>query len=241
MVSWAPPAPTDLPTVPANGTAGEGTGVPCAPHIPSAISGNTSLFAGEARGALYPCCGSAGKGKKTHGVHVWGSFSLYHPMVTSPPAEPVCGPYEFPCRSGQCVPRGWVCDSEADCPDDSDELGCNQSCALGHFPCALGAHCIPYDHLCDGVPHCPDRSDESDDNCGEAQRVPSCPFPSPGMPSREQDPQRGSARLHSLLGASHHPRDPPCGVRPDGMLSPLQALPTSHRARGVLSATTVCV
>ena len=99
-------------------------------------------------------------------------------MVTSSPA-PACGPYEFPCQSGQCVPRGWVCDSEADCPDDSDELSCNQSCALGHFPCALGAHCIHYDHLCDGIPHCPDHSDESDDNCGEAQRVPSCPCAQP--------------------------------------------------------------
>lgn len=61
VVSWAPPAPTQLPTVPANGTAGEGTGVPCAPHIPGAVSGNTLLFAGEARAAPYPWWGSAGK------------------------------------------------------------------------------------------------------------------------------------------------------------------------------------
>ncbi|OXB70712.1 UNVERIFIED_CONTAM: hypothetical protein H355_006105 [Colinus virginianus] len=91
-----------------------------------------------------------------------------------PPPVPACGPYESLCQSGQCVPRGWVCDSEADCPDGSDELGCNRSCALGHFPCALGAHCIHYDLLCDGVPHCPDRSDESDDNCGSTQ-IPPCP------------------------------------------------------------------
>ncbi|XP_072186520.1 SCO-spondin [Excalfactoria chinensis] len=89
-------------------------------------------------------------------------------------AAPACGPYEFPCQSGQCVPRGWVCDSEADCPDGSDERGCNQSCPLGHFPCALGAHCIHYEHLCDGIPHCPDHSDESDDNCGSTQ-IPPCP------------------------------------------------------------------
>ncbi|XP_050572817.1 LOW QUALITY PROTEIN: SCO-spondin-like [Cygnus atratus] len=89
-------------------------------------------------------------------------------------AAPACGPYEFPCQSGECTPRGWLCDSEADCLDGSDELGCNRSCGLGHFPCTLGAHCIPHGHLCDGVPHCPDHSDESADTCGSTQ-IPPCP------------------------------------------------------------------
>ncbi|XP_064364124.1 SCO-spondin-like [Dromaius novaehollandiae] len=89
-------------------------------------------------------------------------------------AAPPCGRYEFPCGSGGCKPRGWVCDGEADCADGSDELGCNRTCGLERFPCALGAECIPYAQLCDGVPHCRDRSDESADNCGSTQ-IPPCP------------------------------------------------------------------
>ncbi|XP_056407686.1 SCO-spondin-like [Hyla sarda] len=85
-----------------------------------------------------------------------------------------CGRYEFQCGSGECRPRGWLCDHEVDCMDASDEHDCNRTCDLDHYKCPVSGECIGYGHLCDGVPHCHDQSDESMDNCGSAQ-IPPCP------------------------------------------------------------------
>ncbi|XP_030052234.1 SCO-spondin [Microcaecilia unicolor] len=85
-----------------------------------------------------------------------------------------CSRYEFHCRSGECTPRGWVCDYEADCVDGSDEMNCNRTCGLNEYKCSLTGECIHYTQLCDGIPHCRDQSDESTDNCGSAQ-IPPCP------------------------------------------------------------------
>ncbi|CAM2104988.1 unnamed protein product [Caretta caretta] len=100
------------------------------------------------------------------------------PATRLPPANrtaaPLCGRYEFRCGSGECTPRGWVCDDEADCLDGSDELVCNRTCGLDQHTCAVSAECIPYGQLCDGIPQCRDRSDESTDNCGSTE-IPPCP------------------------------------------------------------------
>ncbi|KAM9306065.1 SCO-spondin-like, partial [Gastrophryne carolinensis] len=85
-----------------------------------------------------------------------------------------CGRYEFRCGSGECRPRGWLCDNEVDCADASDESDCNRTCDLDHFRCSLSGECVAYGQLCDGVPHCRDQSDESTDNCGSAH-IPPCP------------------------------------------------------------------
>ncbi len=38
-----------------------------------------------------------------------------------------CHANEFLCRNGQqCVLKGFVCDSEKDCLDNSDEIGCGK-------------------------------------------------------------------------------------------------------------------
>ncbi|KAK9687811.1 Low-density lipoprotein receptor domain class A [Popillia japonica] len=37
---------------------------------------------------------------------------------------PACGPEEFPCRDGMCVPYTARCDGRSQCPDNSDEQGC---------------------------------------------------------------------------------------------------------------------
>ncbi|XP_060104212.1 SCO-spondin-like [Heteronotia binoei] len=100
------------------------------------------------------------------------------PVTPQPPVDrtlvPPCGQYEFHCHSGECQPRGWMCDDEADCLDGSDELNCSRLCGLDQFPCQLGNECIHYSRLCDGVPHCHDQSDESIDTCGSTQ-IPPCP------------------------------------------------------------------
>ncbi|KAM5255351.1 SCO-spondin-like [Ctenodactylus gundi] len=78
-----------------------------------------------------------------------------------------CGPLEFPCGSGECMPRGWRCDREEDCKDGSDEQGCGGGgpCASPRVPCARGPHCVSPGQLCDGTPQCPDGSDEGPDAC----------------------------------------------------------------------------
>ncbi|XP_050798803.1 SCO-spondin-like [Gopherus flavomarginatus] len=100
------------------------------------------------------------------------------PATRLPPANrtaaPPCGRYEFHCGSGECRPRGWVCDNEADCLDGSDELVCNRTCGLDQHTCTVTAECIPYGQLCDGIPQCWDQSDESTDNCGSTE-IPPCP------------------------------------------------------------------
>ncbi|CAI5789335.1 SCO-spondin [Podarcis lilfordi] len=102
------------------------------------------------------------------------SLPVTHPSPGNRTLAPPCGRYEFHCHSGECQPRGWVCDNEADCLDASDELQCNRTCGLDQFPCAHGAECIHYSRLCDGAPHCQDQSDESVDTCGSTQ-IPPCP------------------------------------------------------------------
>nr|DBA25392.1 TPA: hypothetical protein GDO54_012926 [Pyxicephalus adspersus] len=95
-------------------------------------------------------------------------------QVSGRPPVSRCGRYEFRCGSGECRPRGWLCDNEVDCMDGSDEDNCNRSCDLDQFKCTLSGECVGYNQLCDGIPHCHDQSDESMDNCGSTQ-IPPCP------------------------------------------------------------------
>lgn len=41
-------------------------------------------------------------------------------------AESTCGPREFGCNSGRCIPQSFRCDSDNDCGDYSDEMGCGK-------------------------------------------------------------------------------------------------------------------
>ena len=70
----------------------------------------------------------------------------------------VCNPdSEFTCASGGCINATWVCDTEEDCFDGSDEVNC--TCPEGSFTCTDGL-CVPEVFTCDYIGDCLDYSDE---------------------------------------------------------------------------------
>ncbi|XP_059153814.1 low-density lipoprotein receptor-like [Physella acuta] len=70
---------------------------------------------------------------------------------------------QFTCKDMECAEASWVCDSERDCLDGSDEAGCPTDCShQNQFKCANGK-CITRVYVCDGDNDCGDRSDEA--NC----------------------------------------------------------------------------
>uniref|UniRef100_A0A8C2AVW9 Low density lipoprotein receptor b n=1 Tax=Cyprinus carpio TaxID=7962 RepID=A0A8C2AVW9_CYPCA len=76
-----------------------------------------------------------------------------------------CADEEFRCRSGQCVSLAFVCDSESDCEDGSDEASCPvPTCSPGSFQCNNSV-CVPRLWACDGDADCADGSDEWPQNC----------------------------------------------------------------------------
>ena len=62
-----------------------------------------------------------------------------------------------------------VCDGKTDCPDDTDEAGCDEDggsaahCGARQYSCDGGA-CHDDSTVCDGHPDCQDGSDEV--SCG---------------------------------------------------------------------------
>ena len=53
-----------------------------------------------------------------------------------------------------------VCDGHVDCPDGTDETGCETTCAPGELQCADGSACVPAQYRCDAENDCSDGSDE---------------------------------------------------------------------------------
>ncbi|XP_077565304.1 basement membrane-specific heparan sulfate proteoglycan core protein isoform X7 [Stigmatopora nigra] len=91
-----------------------------------------------------------------------------------PPQPPVipglCRADQAKCQSGECIPRDYICDGEADCLDGSDEFRCGtpSPCEPNEFKCKNG-RCALKLWRCDGDNDCEDNSDELD-----------CPTKSPG-------------------------------------------------------------
>ncbi|XP_050504150.1 sortilin-related receptor-like isoform X5 [Diabrotica virgifera virgifera] len=105
------------------------------------------------------------------------------------PLERCNGSNEYRCATGDCILASWVCDGQADCPDETDELSCDDklpdgsgtpNCTFGMFPC--NETCYPLSLVCDGKIDCKDGYDEK--NC-------------------------------STIGAAHPPIDNPTSHRPN--------------------------
>lgn len=86
------------------------------------------------------------------------------------PQPLTCGVNQFQCAySFQCIPESWLCDTEPDCADKSDEEHCPNVvpgtlppqglCPLGYFQCS-DHNCLPSIMRCDGVVDCPTGEDE---------------------------------------------------------------------------------
>merc|ERR1711879_484684 len=74
----------------------------------------------------------------------------------------VCSVEQYTCKDGTCIEDDWVCDTELDCADGSDELNCATDCSGPHqLKCDNGL-CITKEFLCDGDDDCGDLTDEKD-------------------------------------------------------------------------------
>lgn len=81
-----------------------------------------------------------------------------------------CPKDSFLCDKTRCIPHSWICDSQKDCKDNTDEEPekcMTPVCKENEFQCKLSKKCIPSVWKCDLSHDCgpADFSDETD--CGK--------------------------------------------------------------------------
>ncbi|PVD27758.1 hypothetical protein C0Q70_12930 [Pomacea canaliculata] len=72
----------------------------------------------------------------------------------------VCGVGLFRCSNGQCIEEEWLCDTENDCGNNEDEVGCPTDCSGEHQVKCANGRCVPLEYRCDGDNDCGDTTDE---------------------------------------------------------------------------------
>lgn len=93
--------------------------------------------------------------------------------VVIPDNNGMCEPNQFQCANRRCVLKTWLCDSEDDCLDGSDEQNCGvpdnrQICTPVEFKCMNSDQCVPRSFHCDGQTDCGDGTDEI--GCGKQNK-----------------------------------------------------------------------
>ncbi|GIY65583.1 low-density lipoprotein receptor-related protein 2 [Caerostris extrusa] len=71
-----------------------------------------------------------------------------------------CGPREFACNSGRCIPQSFRCDSDNDCGDYSDEMGCAENMCILSIYMSWIRPLYSQSWVCDGDNDCFDQADE---------------------------------------------------------------------------------
>lgn len=95
-------------------------------------------------------------------------FPIYKnlPLTPKPLNLPLgtdkCKIHQWKCDDGTCIDQILRCNSKADCPDNSDETGCNQ-CTSDQFRCNNGS-CVSLAARCNGQSECEHGEDEK--HCG---------------------------------------------------------------------------
>ncbi len=100
------------------------------------------IFDLDTDGGLYPC---------KNGAHVEN-------------CEEILCNKKFKCEKSYCIPWQFVCNSQWDCPDGSDENifhFCNKEQCISMYLCKNREHmCIPLSNVCDNFADCPSSDDE---------------------------------------------------------------------------------
>ncbi|XP_067683258.1 very low-density lipoprotein receptor-like [Haliotis asinina] len=105
--------------------------------------------------------------RHSHSVYAMLKFAVLCLFLASYAAAQIlpgggCPASEFKCDSHDCIEVDWLCDSEKDCLDGSDEKNCATDCSgKNQFKCANGK-CIPRTYHCDKDNDCGDNSDENE-------------------------------------------------------------------------------